>query len=153
MQQGYGGSGLRSWRMKATRIIPLPAYNPKPALPSLGVKVQNPESASGEARSRRGLGPLRNLAARSRVKRLARAPPPSSPLTQVKNLSEAINQCLQRAGDCARKAAAESDPKIKADFLDTKRRWTALARNYEFAKRLTDGAKQNDKLPKVRTRY
>ena len=77
----------------------------------------------------------------------------SRPLTQVKNLSEAINQCLQRAGDCARKAAAESDPKIKADFLDTKRRWTALARNYEFAKRLTDGAKQNDKLPKVRTRY
>ena len=69
----------------------------------------------------------------------------------MKNLSEAINQCLQRAGDCARKAAAESDPKIKADFLDTKRRWTALARNYEFAKRLTDGAKQNDKLPKVRT--
>ena len=46
--------------------------------------------------------------------------------------------CLQRAEDCAQKAAAESDPKIKADFLDTKRRWTALARNYEFANQLND---------------
>jgi hypothetical protein len=57
----------------------------------------------------------------------------------VKYLSEEIHQCLQRAGDCARKAAAESDPKIKAAFLDTKRRWTALARNYEFANGLPTG--------------
>jgi hypothetical protein len=71
----------------------------------------------------------------------------------VKNLSEKIRQCLQRAEDCAHKAAAESDPKIKADFLDMNRRLLVLARNYEFAKRLTDETKQDDKLPKVRTRY
>ena len=68
-------------------------------------------------------------------------------------LRDEIRRCLQRAEDCARKAAAGSDPKIKADFLNKKRRWLASARNYEFAKRLTDETKQNDKLPKVRTRY
>jgi hypothetical protein len=63
----------------------------------------------------------------------------------LKNLRDAIRRCLQRAEDCAQKAA---------DFLDTKRRWTALARNYEFANQLNDDRPpKSDKLPKARTRY
>jgi hypothetical protein len=70
-----------------------------------------------------------------------------------KNLRDEARRCLQASEDCARKAAAESDPTIRADFLDKKRRWLASGRSYEFANRLTGETKQNDKLPKVRTRY
>jgi hypothetical protein len=44
----------------------------------------------------------------------------------------------QRAEDCAHKAAAQTDPKLKADFLDLKLRRLFLARGYEFTKRLAD---------------
>jgi hypothetical protein len=71
----------------------------------------------------------------------------------LKNLSEEIRECQRLAEDCARKAAAQSDPKIKQDFLDLEVRWLFLARSYEFTERLTDFSgetKRNaDKLPKV----
>ena len=44
----------------------------------------------------------------------------------------------QRAEDCAHKAAAQTDPKLKADFLDLKLRRLFLAQGYEFTKRLAD---------------
>ena len=55
----------------------------------------------------------------------------------LNNLSEQIRECLQHAEDCAQQAAAESDPQLKQDFLDTERRWLFLARSYEFTDRLT----------------
>jgi hypothetical protein len=71
----------------------------------------------------------------------------------LNNLSEQIRECYRHAEDCARKAAAQTDPKIKADFLDSERRWLVLAQSYEFTERLTDFSgetKRNaDKLPKV----
>jgi hypothetical protein len=33
-------------------------------------------------------------------------------------LSEQIRDCFQHAEDCARKAATQTDPQTKADFLD-----------------------------------
>jgi hypothetical protein len=33
------------------------------------------------------------------------------------NLSEQIRDCLRHAEDCARKAAAQTDPELKQDFL------------------------------------
>ena len=71
----------------------------------------------------------------------------------LNNLSEQIRECLQHAEDCARKAAAQSDPNLKEDFLTMERRWLFLARSYEFSERLddfSDEAKRNvDKLPKA----
>jgi len=71
----------------------------------------------------------------------------------LKNLSEEIRECLQHAENCARKAAAQSCPKLKQDFLELERRWLYLARSYEFTERLTDFSvetKRNvDKLPGV----
>jgi len=68
-------------------------------------------------------------------------------------LVEQIRECLQHAEDCARKAAAQSDPNLKEDFLTMERRWRFLARSYEFSERLddfSDEAKRNvDKLPKA----
>jgi hypothetical protein len=43
----------------------------------------------------------------------------------LNNLSAEIRECLQHAEDCARKAAAQTDPKLKEDFLEME---TAVAR-------------------------
>jgi hypothetical protein len=71
----------------------------------------------------------------------------------LNNLSEEIRECYQHAEDCARKAAAQSCPKTKQDFLELEQRWLYLARSYEFTERLTDlcvETKRNvDKLPKA----
>ena len=56
----------------------------------------------------------------------------------LNNLSEQIRECLQHAEDCALKAAAQSDPNLKDDFLTTAQRWLFLARSYEFTERLDD---------------
>jgi hypothetical protein len=56
----------------------------------------------------------------------------------LNNLSEQIRKCLEHAEDCAHKAAAQTDQKLKQDFLDTERRWLLLAESYEFTQRLGD---------------
>ena len=71
----------------------------------------------------------------------------------MNNLSEEIRECLQHAENCARKADAQSCPKLKQDFLELEQRRLFLARSYEFTERLTDFSdetKRNaDKLPKA----
>jgi hypothetical protein len=67
----------------------------------------------------------------------------------LNNLSEQVRECLQHAEHCARQAAAQTDPKLKQDFLVMERRWLFLARSYEFSERLTRQTKrQADNLPK-----
>ena len=70
----------------------------------------------------------------------------------LKSLSEEIRECYRHAENCARKAAAQADPKIKDDFLQLEQRWLFLARSYELIERLTDfsdeAKRQADKLPK-----
>jgi hypothetical protein len=56
----------------------------------------------------------------------------------LNNVSEQIRECYRHAEDCARKAAAQTDPKLKEDFLDMERRWLFLTRSYEFTERVTD---------------
>jgi len=53
----------------------------------------------------------------------------------LKNLSDDIRECLRHVEDCARKAAAQTCPKLKQDFLDLEQRWLYLARSYEFTER------------------
>lgn len=69
------------------------------------------------------------------------------------NLSDHVGACLQHAAECARKAAEQTDPKVKEDFLDLERRWLALARSYEFTERLDDFFSENQRraadLPKL----
>jgi hypothetical protein len=64
----------------------------------------------------------------------------------LNDLSEQIRECLQNAENCARKAAAQTDSKIREDFLELERRWLFLARSYEFTDVLgafSDEAKRN----------
>jgi hypothetical protein len=71
----------------------------------------------------------------------------------LNNLSEQIRECLQHAENCARKAAAQTDSKLREDFLELEQRWLFLARSYELTERLgdfSDEAKRDtDKLPKA----
>jgi hypothetical protein len=68
------------------------------------------------------------------------------------NSSEQIRECLRHAEDCAQKAAAQTDPQLKQDFLVMERRWLFLARSYGFTERLTnlsnETKRQADRLPK-----
>jgi hypothetical protein len=56
----------------------------------------------------------------------------------LNNLSEQIRDCLQHAEDCARKAAAQSDPVLRKDFLLLEKRWLGLARSFEFGESLNN---------------
>jgi hypothetical protein len=62
----------------------------------------------------------------------------------LNKLSEQIRECLRHAEDCARQAAAQSCPKLKADFLDMERRWLFLARSYELTERVSDFSAQTN---------
>lgn len=67
------------------------------------------------------------------------------------NVSEEIRECYRHAEDCARQAAAQTDPNLKKDFLLLEERWLCLARSYEFGERLThfanEAKRKLDNLP------
>jgi hypothetical protein len=71
----------------------------------------------------------------------------------AEKLEEEIRECYRHAEDCARKAAAQTDPKRKENFFELERRWLFLARSWEFAERLTDfsdeAKRKEDELSEV----
>ena len=56
----------------------------------------------------------------------------------LNNLSEQILDCYRHAQDCARKAAEETDPNLKQDFLELEESWLFLARSFKFNERHSD---------------
>lgn len=59
----------------------------------------------------------------------------------LESVNELTRECRQHAKDCARKAAAVTDPKLKKEFLDVEQRWlrllsTLLASIAEFEREL-----------------
>jgi hypothetical protein len=56
----------------------------------------------------------------------------------LEKLSDQIRDCYAHAAECVRKAAAQTDPQLKQDFLDMERRWLTLAKSYELSQRLDD---------------
>jgi len=56
----------------------------------------------------------------------------------LQNLSEQIRSCYERATKAKRRAEETSDPKAKAEFLNTERRWLLLARSYQHSESLKD---------------
>jgi hypothetical protein len=63
----------------------------------------------------------------------------------LESLGEQIRDCYAHAEDCARKAAAQTDPQLKQDFSDMERRWLTLAKSYELSQRLGDFSKEADR--------
>jgi hypothetical protein len=70
----------------------------------------------------------------------------------LNNLSAETREWYQQAVYCAQQAEAQSDPKVKQQFLELKRLWLLLARSYGLTESLTDlpsaTKQQADKLPK-----
>jgi hypothetical protein len=60
--------------------------------------------------------------------------------------SEQILSCYEHAEQCARKAAAQSDPKLKQDFLDLQTHWL-LARSYASDNRSADFSGRRPESP------
>jgi hypothetical protein len=63
----------------------------------------------------------------------------------LNNLSEQIRDCFRHAEDCARKAAAQSDPVLREDLLQLEKSWLNLARSIEFTDQLTRFTKNRAK--------
>jgi hypothetical protein len=61
--------------------------------------------------------------------------------------SEQILSCYEHAEQCARKAAAQRDPKLKQDFLDLQTHWLALARTYASGNRSAGSSAQRSEIP------
>ena len=53
----------------------------------------------------------------------------------VDNVSEQIRECLQHAEDCERKAAAQTDFALRADFLQLEKHWLELAESIAYGVR------------------
>jgi hypothetical protein len=47
--------------------------------------------------------------------------------------TQEIRECYQQAAHCAEQADAQTNPKVKKQFLELTRRWLLLARSYESA--------------------
>jgi hypothetical protein len=56
----------------------------------------------------------------------------------LQNLSERIRLCYERAAEARQQVGETSDPKAKADFLNTERRWLLLRRSYQHSESLKD---------------
>ena len=58
----------------------------------------------------------------------------------LNNVSEQIRDCYLHAQDCARKAAEQTNPNLKQDFLELEESWLFLARSFKFNERLGDSS-------------
>jgi PAS domain S-box-containing protein len=61
----------------------------------------------------------------------------------LEQLNDQIRECHERAAEAKARADATNDPALKAEFLNTERRWLTLARSYGFTERLEDFAAAN----------
>jgi hypothetical protein len=55
----------------------------------------------------------------------------------LQKLTDEIAECYRHARECRERAKQSPDPATKEDFFNMERRWLSLARNYEFAERLS----------------
>jgi hypothetical protein len=63
----------------------------------------------------------------------------------LENLSEQVRNCLRHAEQCGHRAKIEPDPNLARDYLVMERRWSRLARSYQFSESLEAFSKHNKK--------
>ena len=56
----------------------------------------------------------------------------------LNNLNQETREWYLQAVNCAQQADAQTDPKVKQQFLELKRLWLILAHSYGFAESQTD---------------
>jgi hypothetical protein len=60
----------------------------------------------------------------------------------LENVSEQARECYAHAEYCGRKAAAQTDPLLKGDYLKLEQHWLTLARSFDFSERLDQFARR-----------
>ena len=65
----------------------------------------------------------------------------------LESVSQQIRDCYNHAEQCAQKAAAQTDPGLRQDFLDMERRWLTLAKSYELSERLGEFSRESKRRP------
>jgi uncharacterized protein with PIN domain len=63
----------------------------------------------------------------------------------LRKLSKEVGDCYAHAEECARKAKEAIFEELRNDYLRLQQSWLTLARSYEFAERLLDFSKENNK--------
>jgi PAS domain S-box-containing protein len=63
----------------------------------------------------------------------------------LEQFSDQIRECYERAAEAKARADAANDPGLKAEFLNTERRWLLLARSYGFTESIEDFTTENSK--------
>ncbi len=53
-------------------------------------------------------------------------------------ITDDITECYGHAAECNRRAEKAQNHAVRDDFLNMERRWLWLARNHEFAQRLSE---------------
>ena len=56
----------------------------------------------------------------------------------LEQFSDQIRMCYERAAEAKERADAINDPALKAEFLNSEKRWLTLARSYGFTESLED---------------
>jgi hypothetical protein len=65
----------------------------------------------------------------------------------LQQLGEYISACLQRADQCREAAAAETDDRVRGQFLALEQQWQHVAKSYEFIETLEQFLRASHTLP------
>jgi|GEM_PF-1011554 len=65
----------------------------------------------------------------------------------LQQLGEYISACLQRADQCREAAAAETDDRVRGQFLALEQQWQHVAKSYEFIETLEQFLRASHALP------
>ena len=65
----------------------------------------------------------------------------------LQQLGEYISACLQRADQCREAAAAETDDRVRGQFLALEQQWQHVAKSYEFIETLEQFLHASHVLP------
>jgi hypothetical protein len=69
------------------------------------------------------------------------------PPAMLQRLSVYISACLQRADECRKAAASETDDRVRSQLLDLEQQWQHLAKSYEFIETLEQFVLASHSLP------
>jgi len=65
----------------------------------------------------------------------------------LQQLGEYISACLQRADQCREAAAAETNDRVRGQFLALGQQWQHVAKSYEFIETLEQFLRASHALP------
>ena len=65
----------------------------------------------------------------------------------LQRFGEFISACLQRADECSKAAASETNDRVRSQLLELEQQWQHLAKSYEFIETLEQFLRASHALP------